>query len=311
MNILIAGATGLIGKQLTSILLNAGHQIHVLTRNESRARSLLPGAARILAWASADQIAAHLNEIPVDGAINLAGESIGNSKWTDEQKLAIVRSRIETTKTLVKALSQCATLPKFFISASAIGYYGETNDRICDESSPNGDGFLAETCQLWEETALAIDQTEVRTCIVRLAPVVSAEGGFIQKMLPLFRAGLGGPLGSRDQWMSWISVEDAANIFKYLAEASDQRGFFNAVAPQMCTNSEFAAALAKALGKAAPVRVPSWALKLALGEMAESILMNQRIQTLRLTDFPFQFGTLESALKHVVAPATTSEQGAL
>lgn len=311
MKILIAGATGLIGQKLAIALSNAGHEIHVLTRNEDQARKLVPCATKVMSWTSSEIIASELSKSPVDGAINLAGENIGASRWTEEQKLAIVKSRIQTTKTLIDSLRRTNPGPKFFICASAIGFYGDTENQIVDEASQGGDGFLAETCQLWENAARGLESANVRTCLVRLAPVLCTEGGILQKMLPLFNAGLGGPLGSGDQWMSWIAMDDAVEIFKYLVENEEQSGIFNAVAPTPCSNSEFAKTLGKAVGKQTPVRVPSWAMKLALGEIAETILMNQKVKSSRLTSFPFRFPTLDSAIRNALQQGPASRSGDL
>ncbi|MBI2095560.1 MAG: TIGR01777 family protein [Candidatus Omnitrophica bacterium] len=237
----------------------------------------------------------------VDGAhavINLAGAPIAEKRWTPRRKKELIQSRLGATRALVDAMAQAKDRPKVFLSASAVGYYGAHGDETLDEASPAGSGFLADLCREWERQALKARAHGVRVVLLRTGIVLSPRGGALAKMLPLFRLGLGGPMGSGRQWMSWIHIDDeVGGIHKALEDGSIQ-GPVNLTAPDPVSMGGFARTLGKTLHRPALFPVPGFALKLLLGEMSGMLLTGQRVRPGKLLagGFSFRYPTLESSL---------------
>ena len=275
MNIAISGASGFIGRHLLKSLAHAGHSLRALSRHAPFAESLREA----------------------DVIIHLAGEPVAQ-RWTAEAKRRILESRVVGTRSLVEALAALPRRPEALICASAIGYYGSRGDEILTESSAPGSGFLPEVCVAWEREAQAAEAFGIRVVRVRTGLVLGAGGGALPRMLPAFRMGVGGRLGSGRQWMSWIHLEDLAALFQFAVE-SQVRGPLNAVAPHAVTNSGFTRELARALRRPALFPVPEFALRLMFGEMADVLLASQRVvpAAAEAAGFRFRFSQLAPALE--------------
>lgn len=272
MKITISGASGLIGRRLLKVLGADGHSLHVLSRH---AGTNLPPGVKLSRWdpskgdPPADALAG------ADAVVHLAGEPVAQ-RWNDDVKRRIRESRVAGTASLVQGLARLSDRPKTLICASASGYYGSRGDEVLAESSSPGSGFLAEVCVAWENAAQAAEALGIRVVRVRIGVVLDARGGALAKMLPPFRMGVGGRIGSGRQWMSWIHAEDLAGIFRW-ALTESVTGPVNGVAPNPVTNADFTRALAAALKRPAVFPVPEIGLKLLFGEMAEVLLGSQRI----------------------------------
>lgn len=279
MRIAVTGATGFVGRRLCARLLADGHVVVALTRDRERAARVLPARAEIADWEPerGGVTAAVLDG--VDAVMHLAGAGVADGRWTEHRKTLILRSRVEGTRALVTALAALAPerRPRVLLSASAIGFYGDHGDTVVDEDAEAGTGFLAEVCQAWEREARAAEALGVRTVRVRIGIVLGAGGGALARMLPLFRLGIGGRLGSGRQWMSWIHLDDLVALWLFALEHDEIHGPLNAVAPRPVTNADFTRMLGAALGTPAIVPVPAVALRLALGEMADVLLGGQRV----------------------------------
>lgn len=272
MDFLLTGATGFIGRKLVDRLLADGHEVNYLGRKRSRE---LDSRAAFHLWKSGE--IPPLDSVPtVDAVINLAGEPVAQ-RWNEEVKRRIYASRVNGTRLLVQGLGKLRHKPSVLVSASATGYYGERGDEILTENSAGGSGFLADVCCDWEREALQAEQFGIRVLLIRIAPVVGPGGGILSKVLPLFRSGLGGKLGSGRQWMPWIHIDDLIEMLLFAAATSDVRGPWNGTAPKPTTNAEFTSALAAAVRRPALFTVPRFALRLGLGEAANAMLESQRV----------------------------------
>lgn len=298
MKIVIAGASGTVGSVVVPALRQAGHEVRRLVRRAAQ------GADEIT-WNPAvgefDQAA--LERERVDAVINLAGENVAGGRWTERRREEILRSRVDTTRTLVRAMQGMARKPAAFLCASAVGFYGEGGDTVLTEASGIGHGFLPEVCLAWETHAKGAARSGVRTALLRFGVVLTHEGGALAKMLPLFRAGLGGRLGSGRQWMSWIGSEDVVGAVQHALADERCAGPINFVAPGAVTNAEFTATLARVLKRPAVLPAPAWALRLAFGQMAdEALLASARAAPVRLTEtgYAFRHPSLETALRAVL-----------
>ena len=243
-----------------------------------------------------------------DAVIHLAGEPLAQ-RWTAEAKRRIRESRVAGTRNLVEALAALPRRPEALICASAIGYYGSRGDEVLTESSAPGSGFLPEVCVAWEREAQAAEAFGMRVVRVRTGLVLDAGGGALVRMLPPFRMGVGGRLGSGRQWMSWIHLEDLAALFQFAVE-SQVRGPLNAVAPNPVTNSDFTRELARALRRPAVFPVPGFALRLLFGEMADVLLASQRVApgAAEAAGFRFRFPQLAPALEGLLRPARAASR---
>jgi uncharacterized protein (TIGR01777 family) len=300
VRIVVTGGTGFIGRPLCQKLVGLGHAVTVLTRNPGAARSVLDPRMSVIGWEGfrgpTDGLMAALGD--GDVIINLAGAPIAAGRWNAQVKDRLRQSREGTTSALVAALSKLPTRPVLLISASAIGYYGPRGDEPLTEESPSGAGFLASLCREWEAAARAAERLGVRVVLPRIGVVLGRHGGALAKMLPAFRMGLGGPVGSGAQWMSWIHLDDLIELLLFLLNEA-VGGPVNATAPHPVTNREFARTLGRTLGRPAWARVPAPVLRLLLGEMAEELLLTgQRVLPHRAEalGFRFRYPTLSEAL---------------
>jgi uncharacterized protein (TIGR01777 family) len=293
LKITLTGGSGLVGRRLLKILGNNGHALHILSRH---AGTNLPLGIKLSVWngLKAEPPADALDG--VDAVIHLAGEPVAQ-RWTAEAKQKIRDSRVLGTRRLVQALSTISRRPAVLVSASAIGIYGSRGDETLTETSAPGSGFLAEVCQEWEKEADMAEALGIRVVKIRIGIVLDRNGGALAKMLPAFRNFAGGRMGSGKQWMSWIHLQDLAELFRFALENPVQ-GVVNGTAPQPETNAAFTRKLAAALKRPALFPVPAIALKSIFGEMAEVLLSSQRVvpEAAPAAGFRFQFVELGSAL---------------
>lgn len=305
MRILMAGGSGFLGRALTSSLASAGHDVTILTRQAAVAPGARPDqSARLLAW-NPDGTAGPWAGIcgPIDAVINLAGESIAARRWSDEQKRRLTDSRVLSTRSLVAFARQASPPPALFVNASAIGYYGNAGDTRLDEEAAPGSDFLARLVVEWEREAASAAGPSTRVAFIRTGIVLDPGDGALAKMLPPFRLGAGGPFGAGRQYMSWIHRDDWVTLARWIVETGATSGAYNATAPTPVTNAEFAKTLGRVLSRPALVPTPPFALKIALGEMAEPLLLySQRVLPSRATaaGFTFRFPDLEPALRDLL-----------
>lgn len=292
LRVLVSGSSGLIGSALVDELLARGHQVVRLVRRT-------PGRDEVQ-W---DPGQGTLDPGPlegVDAVVHLAGEPIGARRWSPDQKQRILDSRVRGTRLLAQTLSRIEPRPRVFVSGSAIGYYGLRGDEILTEQSAPGSGFLAEVTGQWEAATLAAEQAGIRTVHLRTGIVVSARGGAVGRMLPLFKLGLGGRLGRGDQWWSWITLEDEVGAILHALDTETLAGPVNATAPEPVPAAAMARAVGRALRRPAVLPVPAFALRLVLGrQMAdELVLASQRAVPARLeeTGYRFRHPTAEAAM---------------
>ena len=298
MDVVVTGASGLIGTALRPALERAGHRMIAMGRTAK------PGPDGLHWDPAAGQIDAGGLE-GVGAVVNLAGEGIGNSRWTDEQKRKIHDSRVRGTTLLAETLVKLDRPPKVLLSGSAVGYYGDRGDEVLTEQSRASDGFLANVCVDWEAATQPAQQAGIRVSLLRTGIVLSGQGGALPKMLTPFKLGVGGKLGSGAQWMSWISIEDEAGAIVHLLGDDVPAGPVNLTAPNPASNADFTKALGQALGRPTLIPVPKFGLKLLLGgEMAEEMLLGgQRALPTRLLDSGYVFAQpdLDGALKAALA----------
>jgi uncharacterized protein len=300
MKIVITGSSGLIGSALVRVLRSEGdgqaHQVLRLVRRE-------PAADDEISW----DPAAGRGPDPaglegVDAAINLAGAGVGDHRWTDDYKQQIVQSRVASTEVLTQALAQLEPRPRVLLSGSAIGFYGDTGGTEVDEESLPGKDFLAEVAVKWEAAAAAATDAGIRTVLLRTGIVLSTKGGALGKVLTMFRAGVGGRLGSGKQYLSWIARPDYIAAMRFLLEADGISGPVNMTAPNPVTNRDYTRAVADAVHRPALFPAPAAALKLALGGFADSIVGGQRVIPKRLlgAGFEFAYPEIGAALRALV-----------
>jgi len=300
MKIVITGATGFVGRRLALRLKGRGHALHAWVRTPaSAARTLGPDVALIDARGGSTAMRAAIAD--ADAIVNLAGEPVIGRRWSDAQKQALRASRIGVTDLIVDAIA-AAPRPRVLVSASAVGYYGDTGAREVDEQSPPGTDFLAALSSDWEAAALRAEAEQTRVCVVRIGLVLGRGGGVLGSMLPAFRLGLGGPIGGGAQFFPWVHLDDLVGMLIAALEREALRGPLLAVAPGIVTNREFAAALGRALHRPAVLRVPAFALRLALGESAAALLAGQRAVPRRALalGLGFEFPELGPALADLI-----------
>lgn len=290
--IAVAGASGLIGSALVRSLTAEGHRVVRLVRREPTG----PDEAR---WdperGSVDTAALE----GCDAVVNLAGAGIGDRRWTDAYKARIRASRVAGTRTLARAVASLDTPPRVFVNGSAIGIYGDTEDRPVDEDAPPGTGFLAEVCVEWEAATEPARAAGVRTVLPRTGIVVARSGGAWGRLFPLFLAGLGGPLGDGRQYWSYIALHDEVAAIRHLMDRADLSGAFNLTAPQPLTNRQITEAMGRVLHRPTLLTVPAPALRLVLGEMSSDVLGSHRVLPTRLlqSGFTFAFPGIEDAIR--------------
>ena len=291
--VLVAGASGLIGTALTRELAGCGWEVVRLVRREVRSEGEV-------SW---DPARGEIAEGAMDGVsavVNLSGENVGAGRWTKARKEAILRSRVDATRTLVEAMRRAERKPMVLVNASAVGIYGDRGDEVLSESTASGRGFLADVCRAWEAEAQWAEREGVRVAVMRLGVVIAKEGGALAKMLPVFRAGVGGKIGNGKQWMSWVSLEDAVAGLRWAVEEERAAGVFNLTAPAPVRNEEFTRALGRVLKRPAVLPVPAVVVKTLFGEMGEeALLASQRAVPERLLagGFRFRHAALEGALR--------------
>jgi uncharacterized protein len=286
MRVVITGGTGLIGSALARDLGAAGHDVVVLTRDAARAGPLPPGAVQ---WDG--RTAAGWGSL-LDGdtaVVHLAGESVAAGRWSEARKRRIRESRVDPGKAVLAAIRQAAEKPRVMLQASAVGYYGPCGDEVVTESHPPGSDFLAEVCVEWEKSTAEAEALGVRRAVLRTGIVLSDAGGALPRMALPFRLLAGGPLGSGRQWFPWIHIADEVGAIRFLLEREDARGPFNLTAPRPLTNRDFSRALGKALHRPSLAPMPAFALRLALGEMADALLSSQRAVPHRLLELGYAF----------------------
>ncbi len=310
MRLLLIGCTGFIGRELVPQLLSQGHQLTVVSRNgaESFLTDLPSDLLIKLKINPADQDSWQKGALlealaKAEGVINLAGEPIAEKRWTSTHCLEIQNSRVESTKGLITAMGHLRRPPRVLINASAIGYYGTSQDNDFTEESQSGRDFLANLCKRWEATA-AKKPRSTRLIVFRIGIVLGPDGGALGKMLPVFKAGLGGPIGNGLQWMSWVHRTDLCQMIQQALINKSWTGVFNAVAPNPVSMSKFAGDLGKSLGRPSLLSVPGPILKLILGDGAKVVLEGQQVRSIRLQKigYKFQYPELNKALVAIANP---------
>jgi uncharacterized protein (TIGR01777 family) len=305
MRVAITGSTGLVGSEVADYLSAGGHEVVRMVR-----RLAAPGENAVLRWDPEKREIDAGGLEGVDAVIHLAGENVGSGRWTAARKAAIRDSRVNGTRFLCEALARLARPPKTLVCASAIGIYGDRGEEPLTEESPPAAGFLPGVCREWEAASAPAARKGIRVVALRIGVVLSPKGGALARMLPLFRAGLGGVIGSGRQYVSWIALEEVPPILLHTLHCADLGGAVNAVAPRPATNREFTEALGKALSRRTPLPVPAFALRLAVGsEMADALLLaSARVVPKRLLDtgYAFRSPELSPALRHLLGKGGTA-----
>lgn len=296
MQILITGGTGLIGSHLVPRLLELGHDVTVVTRNPDKARTLFD--PKVTFWKGLND---HQNLDGFDAVINLAGEPIADKRWTESQKQRLCQSRWQITERLVEMFKASQTPPAVFISGSAAGYYGDLGEVVVNEDEPPHNEFTHKLCARWEQIACGAQSEQTRVSLMRTGVVLAPKGGILAKLLPIFRLGLGGPMGDGRQYLAWIHIDDMVNGILWLLD-NDLRGPFNLVSPYPVRNEQFSHALGHVLNRPAFIRAPATAVRLMMGESSVLVLGGQRALPKRLEEsgFGFRWYDLEEALGDVV-----------
>ena len=302
MRILIVGGTGLIGRALTDCLQAAGHQVWVLSRRPEAGGMQ---GAHILKWDGRTAAGWEKEALEADAIINLAGESIGDGRWTRERKEKILNSRVEAGKAVVAALQGVGSAsghgPGVLVQASAIGYYGPASDQEITEDTPSGGDFLAKVCIEWEASTQPVEAMGYRRVIIRTGLVLSPAGGVFPKMMLPFRLFAGGPIGSGKQWYSWIHMQDEVEAIRFLIEKESANGAYNLTGPHPLTNADLGQVMAKSIQRPYWMPAPAFALKLALGEMSTLVLDGQKVLPKKLlaAGYAFHYQKAEEAIKQL------------
>jgi uncharacterized protein (TIGR01777 family) len=297
--ILITGATGFIGKKLAKSLQEKGFELLIHTRNRANAQKIFGEKVNITS-----DFESIKNNAKIDAIINLAGENIGNKKWTDSQKRELKNSRINTTVGLVKLIERLNEKPKTFISASAIGYYGSRGDEVLNENSAPKNEFTNQLCTEWEKAANRAKKYDVRTCITRFGVVLGKDGGALAKMLPPFKLGLGGKIGSGAQYFSWVHIDDVVSAINFLLKKDTLSGEFNVTAPNPVTNIELTKSLGTILKRPTLLPLPAFVIKTIFGEMGETLLLKgQRVipENLKEAGYKFKYKNIDDALNEILS----------
>mgnify|MGYP001043411103 CR=1 FL=1 len=304
LKVAISGARGLVGTSLTHLLTTGGHTVVPMVRSQKRAEAG-QGILFDIEGQRIDEDA--LRE--VDAVVHLAGEPIQGLRWTEAKKAAILDSRVKGTELLSRTMAQLRDGPETLVMASAVGFYGDRGDAILDESASRGRGFLADVVEAWEGAARRAEGSGLRVVKVRLGIVLSPRGGALGTMLPAFRSGVGGRLGSGRQYMPWIDIDDVTGIFHHALMKQDLRGVVNAAAPNSVPNSTFTSTIGRVLNRPTVLPVPSLAVRAALGEMGKELLLQgQRVRPVRALEsgYEFRFEGLEESLRHQLGRGSTA-----
>jgi uncharacterized protein (TIGR01777 family) len=301
MRVVITGGSGLIGRALARELGGAGHDVVVLTRDPGRAGNLPPGV-RAARW-DGKTSAGWGSLLEADTAIvHLAGESISEGRWTAEKKRRIRESRVASGAAVLAAIREAREKPQVLLQGSAVGYYGGHGDEIVRDDAPPGTGFLSDVCVEWETSTAEAEALGVRRPLLRTGIVLAREGGALPAMSLPFKMMIGGPIGDGRQWFPWIHLEDEVGAIRFLLEREDARGPFNLTAPAPVTNRELTRALGRVMSRPSFLPAPGFALRLALGEMADMLLQGQRAVPSRLLElgYVFRWPDLEPALRDLI-----------
>ncbi|MDC0663312.1 TIGR01777 family oxidoreductase [Marinobacter sp. SS21] len=296
---LLTGGTGFIGQKLCHTLNHRGYHLTVFSRQAPENVKTLCG--RVETVSSLAELSGHPG---FDLVINLAGEGIADKRWNARRKRLIRVSRVNLTEDLVNTINTWSRMPSALVSGSAVGFYGDQGERPVSEHTPPNDEFTHQLCRDWEAVAQQLSASGVRVCISRTGLVVGPAGGFLQRMLPPFRLGLGGKLGNGKQYMPWVHRDDVVNALIWMAETDTATGPYNVVSPNPVRNQEFTACLARVLKRPAVLPAPALALRAALGEMARLLLTGQNAVPQRLQEgsFEFSYPELEAALRDAIQP---------
>ena len=303
-SIIVTGATGLIGKRITEILIEKGTKPVLFVRNIEKTRKLFGDKAEYALWdvskPGEKEWKKYINN--ADGIIHLAGIPLFKQRWSDAFIKSAEQSRLEGTKMLVDAIANCEKRPPVFVSASAVGYYGSNPDRTVDESTQNGHDILADICVHWEKEAMRAKELGVRTAVIRIGIVLSSQSGALKEMLPLFQFGMGGVLGHPDYWFNWIHIEDIARIFVMALLNRNMNGAYNGVAPNPVQNVNFVKALGRAMHRPTLMRFPVWALKIIIGRAAEFLSGGPKASAKKVQDegYTFFYDEVGPALENVL-----------
>jgi uncharacterized protein (TIGR01777 family) len=297
MKLAVSGASGLVGSALLPELRGADHEVWRLVRGGNA------GEPNAITWDPDSGLINRARLAGINGVIHLAGDNIAEGRWTAEKKKRIRDSRTLGTRLLAENAATLSPKPKVLITASATGYYGNREDEPLTETSSSGNDFLADVCQAWEQAAQPAKDAGIRVVHLRFGVILTPQGGALAKMLPPFKAGMGGPAGKGEQFVSWISLDDAVGVILHALEHEELSGAVNVVAPEPIRNKDFSHALGEALGRPSSVPIPAFALKLAFGEMAEATLLaSQRVipQKLLSSGYVFRHTDLASTLKEML-----------
>ncbi len=300
--IIVTGATGLIGKKLTTALIQRGDEIIIFGRNINKAKSNFPEANDFVEW---DYHKPELWKSQLeksDAVVHLAGTNLFSKRWSASFKREVIESRKISTHYLAEVIKSCINKPEVFISASGIGYYGDCGDSVLSEMSPAGSDFLANVCEVWESESAKVEILGVRNVRVRTGLVLSTEDGALKQMLPSFKFFIGGPLGNGNQWASWLHIDDIVGIYVHAIDNKKLKGAVNAAAPNPVRMKVFAHTLGKVLKRPSLFPVPKFMLKIVVGEAAEVVTASQRIDVKKLlgSGYQFKFKELESALRDLL-----------
>lgn len=309
VRIFVTGGTGLVGRMLIPQLLNRQDTVVCVTRNPARARAVLPAEVSLIG-ADPTLVGDWLDRmLTCDAVVNLAGEPVATGRWTKKKKSRIRRSRLAVTGHIAEALAR-SDRQMVLVNASAVGYYGDRGADALTEDSEPGHDFLARLAVEWEHTAAKAEKEDIRIALLRIGIVLAPEGGALEQMVPPFRWGVGGPLGSGKQYFPWIHIQDLVRIILYTLDNETMRGPINAVVPNPPPQKEFAAALAASLGKSSRLATPALALHLLLGEKVDMILASQRAvpNVLKANGFRFAFGEMDKALADLFPALSQSPQ---
>jgi uncharacterized protein (TIGR01777 family) len=300
--IIITGATGLIGKKLANALIQRGDEVIIFSRNAEKARSIFPRAKECVEWNYKTPSIWEKYFENCEAVIHLAGINLFSKRWNGSFKKEVIESREISTRNLAEAIKTCTNKPEVFISASAIGYYGDCGDSILMEDSPAGKDFLADVCKVWESESAKVEELGIRNVRIRTGIVLTPEDGALKQMLLPYKLFIGGPLGNGKQWMSWLHIDDIVQIYLHSLDNSKFTGAVNAVTPNPVRMKEFAKTLGRILNRPSFFPVPQFVLRIVVGEAAKVVTASQRINVKKLLDsgYKFKFEELDSALRDLL-----------
>jgi len=299
-NIVITGATGFIGKKVTNSLIARGDKVTVFTRSVEKAEKIFPGAENLIIWNQGAESGSFSFE-SIDAVIHLAGENVMGRRWSEQHKKNLLASRVSGTRELTEALEKAKNKPEVFISASAVGYYGNSEEAV-DEYSPSGNDFLAGVVKSWEDETKRVDPMKIRRVNIRIGLVLDGKEGTLAKMVVPFRYFIGGPLGSGKQWFPWIHIDDLVGLFLFALDNGNMSGIINGVSPNPVRMDQFCNMLGKVLHRPSLFRIPAFLLRLVLGEAADVILSGAQVIPKRTlaAGYKFRFESVSGALNDLL-----------